>query len=253
MSNALERLKQSERALDTERRLLKKALARLDKTDEPRITRRTKRLIFGLDLTGSREAGLKQARIATGAMFDAIREFGSIEVKLAYYRGTSECRESPWYADAEVLRRSMLKLSCERGNTRIAKLMRLALAQKENLSAVVFVGDHCEEEESELASLAAMLGDKQIPFFAFHECDDHDQWSLRAKPVFKRMAEASGGVYVEFNPNSGEVLKELLPTIAAFSAAGVEGLDRIALPRTAEAKQLQESLRLMLGTGKDRL
>jgi len=133
MSSALERLRESERALNAERLRMNEALARLGETEKRMETRRTGRLVFGLDLTGSREPGLKQARLATAAMFDAIRNFGSIEVKLVYYRGTKECRESPWCADAEVLRRSMLKLSCERGGTQIAKLLRLAGAQSENL------------------------------------------------------------------------------------------------------------------------
>jgi len=250
MSNALEKLRESEKALEAERLRMKNALAQLGKAEEARrIVRRAGKLIFGLDLTGSREAGLKQARIATAAMFDAIRAFGRVEMKLVYYRGINECRESQWCADADVLCRSMLKLACERGSTQIAKLLRLALGQKEKPSAVVFVGDHCEENAEEMHALAATLGEKQIRFFVFHECADHDEWSLKAKPIFKRMAEISGGVYVEFKPDSGEVLKELLPTVAAFSTSGIEGLDRMALPKTAEARQLQGSLRLMLGNG----
>jgi hypothetical protein len=45
------------------------------------------------------------------------------------------------------------------------------------------------------------------------------------------------------------VLRELLPAVAAFSAAGVAGLNQIALPQTSEARQLQGTLRLMLGNG----
>jgi hypothetical protein len=249
MSNALERLRDSEKALDAERRLMKVALAGLRKAEAQGIARRAGRLIFGLDLTGSREPGLKRARIATAAMFDAIRTFGSVEVKLVYYRGTSECRETHWCADPDVLRRSMLKLSCERGLTQIERLLRAVLAEKERLSGVVFIGDHCEESGDRLVGLARQLGERSIPLFMFHECDDHNLDSLLAKPVFKAMAEASGGVYVEFKPDSGEVLRELLPAVAAFSAAGVAGLNQIALPQTSEARQLQGTLRLMLGNG----
>ena len=249
MNNALERLRDSERALEAERRLMSEALAKLGRTEERRIAQHAGKLIFGLDLTGSREAGLKQARIATAEMFDAIRTFGKVEMKLVYYRGTDQCRESQWCADAEVLRRSMLKLSCERGSTQIAKLLRLVLAEREKLSAVVFVGDHCEEDPEELLGLAKKLRDKGIPLFVFHECEDHDEWSLKAKPPFKRLAEISGGIYVEFKPDSGQVLRELLPSIAAFSTAGTEGVQRLALPVTAEAKQLRN--RLLLAAGSD--
>jgi hypothetical protein len=247
MSNALERLRESKAALDAERRLMNEALERLGKPCQAPMTRRTGKLIFGLDLTGSREPGLKRARNATARMFDAIRDFGSVEVKLVYYRGLDECRETPWYSDADILRRSMLKLSCERGHTQIEKMLRLVLAQSEKPSAVVFVGDHCEENPEELLGLAETLRDRAIPLFVFHECDDHDPWSLWAKQIFKRMAELSGGVYVEFKPDSGEVLKELLPTVAAFSTAGAAGIERLALPVTTEARQLRS--RLLLSSG----
>lgn len=250
MSKALENLRNSEKALEAERRLMTKSLTRLGNSEDRRIARRAGKLIFGLDLTGSREAGLKQARIATAAMFNAIRTFGRVEMKLVYFRGIDECRESQWCADAGVLCRSMLKLACERGGTQIAKVLRLAVAQKEKLSALVFVGDHCEEDPAELVLLAEKLRDKAIPLFVFHECDDHDQWSLDAKPLFRRLAEVSRGIYVEFRPESGDVLTELLPTVAAFSASGVEGLNRMAMPKTAEAQKLQRSLRLMLGDSK---
>jgi hypothetical protein len=248
MSNAIERLRESERALEAERRLLNEALTRLGDAEKRRIERRAGRLIFGLDLTGSREAGLNHARIATAAMFDAIRTFGRVEMKLVYYRGV-ECRESQWCADADVLCRSMLKLSCEVGGTQIAKLLRRVLGQSEKLSGVVFVGDACEENPEELLGLAQLLRDKAIPLFVFHECSDHDQWSQKAKPLFRRMAEISGGVYVEFKPDSGQVLRELLPSIAAFSAAGTEGLQKLALPVTPEGKQLRS--RLFLAAGSD--
>ena len=249
MSKALERLRNSEMALEAERRLMSAALAELGNPEERCIASRAGRLVFGLDLTGSREAGLKQARIATAAMFDAIRTFGKIEMKLVYYRGTNECRESQWCAEAEALRRSMLKLSCERGNTQIAKLLRLVARQPEKLSAVVFVGDHCEEDPEELLGLAETLRGKAIPLFVFHECDDHDQWSMRAKPIFKRLAEITSGLYVEFKPESGTVLQELLSGIAAFSARGIEGVKRLALPVTREEKELRSRLLLALGSG----
>jgi hypothetical protein len=68
---------------------------------------------------------------------------------------------------------------------------------------------------------------------------------LKAKPIFKRLAEQGGGVYVEFKPDSGTVLKELLSGVAAFSTAGVEGIERMEMPTTSEARQLRR--RLLLG------
>jgi hypothetical protein len=88
-------------------------------------------------------------------------------------------------------------------------------------------------------------GQKRIPIFVFHEVRDDDSLALQAQPLFEHMAEASGGVYTEFRPDSGAVMRELLSTVAAFSAAGHEGVKRVAQPVTAPARQLQA--RLLLG------
>lgn len=251
MNSILKKWSNDENALEVERRLMNQALAQLRAGDSKVTSKRSAaRLIFGLDLTASREASLKHARVATATMFEAIKNIGEVALKLVYYRGIDECKESKWNEDPEVLCRSMLTLSCESGHSQIARLLRLALAQEEKLSGVVFVGDHCEESSGDLNELAEKLGQKSIPLFVFHECADHDRRSLKAKPVFKRLAESSGGVYVEFKPDSGVVLRELLANVAAFSAAGIHGFERIASPQTSEARQLRGRLRLMLDSGK---
>lgn len=239
-----------DKVLENERRRMYEALGRLDEA-ESKVTRRqpVAKLFFGLDLTGSREPSLEHARIATAAMFDAITAIGAVAVKLVYYRGTNECRASKWYSDPEILCRSMLQLSCEAGHTQIARLLRVAQAEEEEISGAVFIGDHCEDDRGELLKLAKALGDKSIPLWIFHECADHDQRSLKAKPVFKQMAELSGGIYVEFKPDSGTVLSDLLPTAGAFSTAGVAGFEKIAPPKTYEAREFRN--RLMLGDGRN--
>jgi hypothetical protein len=122
MSNQMDKWHEDEKALAVERRLMNEALAQLGQAELKYSARRSAaRLIFGLDLTGSREPSLRQARIATAAMFDTIKAFSAVAVKLIYYRGTDECRESRWYDDPEILSQSMRKLSCERGGTQIGR------------------------------------------------------------------------------------------------------------------------------------
>jgi len=250
MTNQLEKWRDDEKALAVERQLMKDALAQLGQ-----VERRTGvglaagRLIFGLDLTGSREHSLQHARIATAAMFDTIRNLGAVAVKLVYYRGNDECKAGEWRTDPAIVSRFMLGLSCEAGYTQIERMLRFVLAEEQRISGFVFVGDHCEDNPAILYELAQALERRSIPLFVFHECADKDERSLQAKPIFKRMAELSGGVYVEFKPDSGAVLRELLSSVAAFSAGGTEGVERMALPRTSEARQLRG--RLLLGSGVD--
>ncbi len=248
-STALNKWRDGEKALDVERRLMNEALGRLEQVERKyQLDRPPGRLIFGLDLTGSREPSLEHARIATAAMFDTIKAIGSVAVKLIYYRGLRECRAGVWHSNPSVVCESMLALSCESGETQIARLLGAVLAEQSSISGVVFIGDHCEDSPGELQRLSQMLGEKSVPLFVFHECDDHDKRSLKAKPIFKKMAELSGGVYVEFRPDSGVVLRETLATVAAFSVAGTEGVRQVELPKTPEARQLQGRL-LMLGGG----
>jgi len=245
MGNALDRWSMEEKALDVERRLMNEALAKLGQVESKH---RAGRLMFGLDLTGSREATLHRARIATAAMFDTVKAIGAVAIKMVYFRG-NECKASAWHDDAAVVSRAMLGLSCKTGNTQIARILNLALAEKEKVSGVVFVGDHCEDSTDELLALAVKLGKRSIPLFVFHEILDHDSYALQARPVFERMATLSGGQYTEFRPDSGVILRELLTTVAAFAAGGSEAVKQVAAAKTPEARQLQA--RLLLGAAGD--
>ena len=196
MNNSLIKPHKQETALDRERRRMQESLALLEPVREARhkaasSPKREARLIFGLDLTASREWSLDQARLATAGMFAAIQDIGSVAVKLVYYRGTNECRESPWYGNMDLLCRSMMGLACKCGGTQIERILKCALREIELLSGVVFIGDACEESHRELEVLAAKLGQAQVPLFIFHECGD-DRRSRDAKRLFKRMAQLSG-------------------------------------------------------------
>jgi hypothetical protein len=239
---------QAVNSLDEAWRLMNEALERLG------LAKRNTgggRLIVALDLTSSRAESLRQAQKATAAMFAAIKAVGTVAVKLIYYCGDHECKAGAWQGDADAVSRSMLTLSCRAGYTQIARVLKLALAEKEKLSGVVFIGDHCENDEAELLNLAATLGKRSIPLFIFHEIVDYDGRALDARPVFERMAKLSSGVYAEFRPDSGAILRELLSTVAAFSASGHEGVKQVAQPVTAAARQLRGSL-LMLPAPKDK-
>jgi hypothetical protein len=54
---------------------------------------------------------------------------------------------------------------------------------------------------------------------------------------------------VEFKPASGALLREMFGNVGALAAAGPEGVKRVALPTTPEARQLQT--RLMLGPARE--
>ena len=247
MNNALDKWSHGNGALSPERRLMNEALARIG-TIEKQVarTRRPARLLFAVDLTSSREPALREARIGTAAMFEALKSFGAdrLAVKLIYFRG-AECKASGWEHDPAALKRAMDKLSCKAGHTQLAKVLRLALAEKEPLSGVVFIGDACEESPEELYELAAALGEKRVPLFMFHDYGGRDTDAVEAAgPVFDYMAEASHGAYCPFGAGSAAALRELLSTVAVFSTAGIEGVKKVEPATTPEARELRSRLML---------
>jgi hypothetical protein len=250
MSNWIEKWRGENASLTPERRLMREALVRLEQVEvaSPTPAEPAGRLAFVLDLTGSRSASLYHARVATAAMFDTIKAIGSIAVKLLYYRGWRECKASAWEEDPGVVSDLMQRLSCEGGNTQIEKALRRVLDGEDTVSGVVFIGDHCEDSPRALRELAAAFGHRKIPVFVFHEYEDCDSRSLQAKPIFRHLAEASGGVYCEFKSDSAAALRELLTGVAAFSAAGIEGVKSVPVPQTEIGRQLQGRL-LLLGPG----
>lgn len=195
-------------------------------------------LVFILDLTGSREPRLRHARKATAEMFEAVKKIGSVMLKLIYYRGCRELRSTDWESSADVVSRAMQKLSTCTGKTQIARALRVVMEKEtEPFSGVVFIGGHCEDNPGELRELAGEFRRKGIPIYVFHECADGDDTALAAQPMFHHLATASRGVYSEFAPEkSSAVLRELLSTVAAFSAAGVEGVWQIGSAETPEAR-----------------
>jgi hypothetical protein len=100
------------------------------------------RLVFGLDATASRQPTWDQACHLQAQMPQEVAT-GGLEIQLIYYRGLSECRASPWVADARRLGELMSRIRCVTGTTQLGKI--LAHAQRENdskkVGALVFVGD----------------------------------------------------------------------------------------------------------------
>src|SRR5215472_2552004 len=107
----------------------------------------TKRLIFAIDATMSRQETWDSACRLQSEMFAEADKIGGLEVQLIYYRGLSEYRASHWTESAAELSNLMVRISCQAGETQIEKM--LAHIRKEHASepvnAAIFIGDACEE------------------------------------------------------------------------------------------------------------
>ena len=193
------------------------------------------RLVFALDATMSRQPTWDMACALQADMFREAASLGSLDIRLVYYRGFSECRASRWISDSAELARLMTRIDCRGGNTQIGKV--LAEARREaaasGVRAVVFVGDAMEESVDDLCAKAGELGLLKVPVFMFQE--GHDP---TAEQAFREIARLSGGAWCRFDPGAAAELRELLRAAAAFAAGGREALKRLSARETGAAHLL---------------
>jgi hypothetical protein len=180
------------------------------------------RLIFALDATASRRETWDMACQLQGDMFNVVSAIGGLNVQLVYYRDLSECRNSRWVTDPSQLAHLMTRIDCRAGRTQIGKV--LAHAKRETallkVSALIFVGDACEEDEDELLPDAHELGRLGVPAFMFQEGNRRD-----IEQVFRAIAQASHGAYCRFDQGSAKQLSELLKAVAVFAVGGLAALE----------------------------
>jgi hypothetical protein len=182
------------------------------------------RLIFGLDATASREATWNVARDLQAKMFREAAPYGRLDVQLAYYRGSDECKATKWLSSGDELARLMNKIDCRAGRTQIGRILQHTLRENEKapVQALTFIGDACEEEVDTLASLAGEFGAAGVPIFMFQEGRD-----TAVRRAFRLLALKSGGAYFELNPDKIDLLAEQLGAVARLAVGDVEALGRI--------------------------
>jgi hypothetical protein len=180
------------------------------------------RLVFAVDATASREATWDTACKLQADMFRAAAAIGGLEVQLVSYRGISECRASKWVGEPAMLASLMEKVMCRAGETQIGRVLEHAQRESEcgKVSALVFVGDACEENRDELATAAAALGRAGVPAFMFQEGNNRT-----VERVFREIARLSNGAYCRFDEGSAKQLGELLKAVAVFAVGGVAALE----------------------------
>ena len=87
------------------------------------------------------------------------------------------------------------------------------------VSALVFVGDACEENPDILIPEAGELGRLGVPAFMFQEGRDS-----QVEYVFRNIALATHGAYCRFNPGAARELGALLRAVAVFAVGGTQAL-----------------------------
>ncbi|MDB5505039.1 MAG: hypothetical protein JWR89_4941 [Tardiphaga sp.] len=193
------------------------------------------RLVFALDATMSRQPTWDMACALQADMFREAAAVGSLDIRLVYFRGLSECRASGWIADTAQLAKLMARITCQGGQTQIGKV--LSETRREAVTAgvraLVFVGDAMEESVDDLCAKAGELGLLKVPVFMFQE--GHDP---AAEQAFREIARLTGGAWCRFDPGAAAQLRELLRAVAAYAAGGREALVRLSQTAPGAARLL---------------
>ena len=195
----------------------------------PLATIGSKRLIFALDATASRELTWDLASSLHAELFNAAKS-ADLAVQLVHFGGFNQFRASSWNSTPEQLLKTMQQVRCLGGMTQIGRVLSHVLQQasgNQTLKAAVYIGDMCEEPMLELVSSAGQLGLRQVPVFMFQEGRDR-----YATEVFRSIAERSGGAHMPFEPGSAKQLAELLKAVAVYATEGIDAVRRIASPTT---------------------
>ena len=195
------------------------------KTSEPTTAGRRGRLVFAMDATMSRAPTWDMALELQSTMFAAVRDVGTLDVQLAYFRGAGECRTSKWVSNPDALARLMTAIECRGGQTQIAKILGHVRREAEAglVSAMVYVGDAMEEAIDEVCGKAGEVGLLGVPVFLFQEGDD-----TQATRAFKEVARITKGAHCRFDEGSARQLSELLSAVAVYAAGGRKALERLS-------------------------
>ncbi len=195
----------------------------------------TGRLLFALDATASREPVWDRATQIQGEMFLEASRVGNLAVKLAYYRGLGECRALPWSRNAAELLGAMTGIRCAAGQTQIARILQLALTEREKgrLDAMVFVGDCVEENPDRLVGLAGRMALLGVKLFVFQDGRD-----AIAERTLRELARLTGGAWSRFDAGSAAQLRDLLCAVAVYAAGGDSALKAFSRGRGDDIKRL---------------
>ena len=180
-----------------------------------------KRLIFAIDATASRQPSWDLASNVQAQMFIEAGKYGGLDIQLVYWRGFGEMKTTKFFGSATPLVQAMTGVACRAGHTQLAKVLRHVVTEHEkvSVSAVVLVGDCCEEALALIEPEATALGRTGICVYGFLEGDDR-----AGRAAFELITSKTNGVLIPFDSNAPSQVRELLGAVALLIVGGIEAL-----------------------------
>lgn len=222
------------------------ALAELARKGAP-----TAHLAFVIDATASRSGSWKEATSIQRRMVYETRRFGVLSLRVVHFGGNAvNAYPARWTESPEQVVKYMGTIQCVAGETQIVPAIDIALGADPPPTAIVAIGDTCEEDLCVVRKTGQALGKRCIPVFSFF-----DGWEMpeefakasafRPDAGHRILAAESGGVFARFGDKLD--LSSLMVATAAYVTGGAPALLSIAARSGSEgqaALTLVEQLRL---------
>ncbi len=205
----------------------------LPSKSQMRVNSRGIEIAFLFDATGSRSATWRAAQDIQAEMISEYASAASnVEVGIIVHRG-EKVETLGWFKDGDKARNAMQEVSCQGGLTRIETGLRACLGTNNDKrpKAIVMVGDHCEEDSEDIASVARSLKGLNIPVHAFHEGGDSE-----GERIYKMVADITNGAFAKFGPDMP--LKNLVRPLFIHTIHGSEAFQKLAASGDEGARAL---------------
>lgn len=195
-------------------------------------------MAFVIDATASREANWAASSKAQAQMFNKAAGMGGLGLSVICHRDNG-VEYLGTFSNGGQAATAMEDFSCVAGKTRLGKALDRALKLEKTPSAVIMVGDSCEDCEVDnhrhLFATATELLRRGIKVYAVH--DPHsDQDPRHGAEIYKKIAEMTNGSFMTIdNPKD---FADVCEAIAVLEVGGLKKFQEMLAQGSSAAKKL---------------
>jgi len=184
-------------------------------------TIRVPKLIFAMDATASRETSWAMAMQLQSEMV-AMAGTEGLAIAIGYFNNEVCDVTSNYFTDARSAASYMRSIRMSSCYTKIVPLLREFEGHARNPNGArvaIFVGDSFEDNLAAVLVEAAKLKALGFRVFTLLEVGGSGGYvASGTEAAFRKLAEATGGVFARFDAGAKPQLRELMQSIAAYTA-----------------------------------
>lgn len=195
-------------------------------------------MVFVIDATASREANWRDSQKAQAQMFNKAAGMGDMNLSVICHRN-DDVEYLGTFANGAEAGSRMRDVSCIRGLTRLGKALSRALKIEKTPSAIIMVGDSCEDcqqdNHRQLFETAAELLRRGIKVYAVH--DPHSGQNPRhGAEIYRKIADMTNGSFMTIdNPKD---FADMCEAITVLEVGGLKKFQEMLAQGNSAAKKL---------------